>query len=129
VNLSDVLDDVETALGTIAGLRVFGYWPDSVAPPVAVLGWPVTGTYDVAMCRGLDRMSVPVTVAVGRADARTARARVAEYIDGDMSVKDALEGHSSDVWDVLHVSAWEIDVVTIGGIDYLAALFTVTIHG
>lgn len=129
MRLADVLDDLETALAGVTGLRVFTYWPDSVAPPAALLGWPVSGSYDLTMARGLDRMSVPVTVVVSRADARTARKAVSEYVDGDKSIKDALEAHNSDSWDVLHVSAWEIDVVTIGGIDYLAALFTLTIHG
>jgi len=129
VRLADVLDDLQAALEGVTGLRVFAYWPDSVAPPAALLGWPVSGSYDQTMARGLDRMSVPVTVVVSRADARTARVAVSQYVDGDKSVKDALEGYSSDSWDVLHVSAWEIDVVTIGGIDYLAALFTLTIHG
>lgn len=129
MNLADVLDDLEAALTGIDGLRVHNYWADSVTPPVAVLGWPVSGNYDETMARGLDRMSVPVTVAVSRADARAARAAVAEYVTGEKSVKDALEGYSSSVWDALHVSAWEIDVVTIGGVDYLAALFTISIHG
>ena len=129
MRLADVLDDLETALESVTGLRVFTYWPDSVAPPAALLGWPVSGTYDQTMARGLDRMSVPVTVVVSRADARTARSAVSEYIDGDRPIKDALEDYSSNSWDVLHVSAWEIDVVTIGGIDYLAALFTLTIYG
>lgn len=129
--LSDVMDDLGTALGTIPGLRVFPYWADRVTPPAAVVAWPDPLTYDSAMARGADRAELSVLVMVGKVDARTARDNLARYVDGsgEYSVKAAIDGHEATAYDSARVDRAEFGVITVAGIEYLAATFYVDIIG
>lgn len=78
------------ALGTIAGLRVFPYVPDSVSPPAAIVEWD-TIEYDNTMGRGTDRVTFNVTVVVGKAHDRAASIAVDTYAEGTAAVKAALD--------------------------------------
>lgn len=129
--MSEVQDALIGALSAVEGLRVLPYWADSVAPPVAVLDWPVSGSYDSTMARGMDELTLPISVFVGRADARASLANLSAYLDGsgERSIKEALESYQSPAWDVIHVSAWEVKAVEVAGTNLLAAVFTVSIHG
>ena len=131
MNLADVMDEVATALEAIDNLRVFPYPPDRVEPPAAVVSWPDTYTYDETYGRGMDRLSLPVVVVVGRVSDRACREELGAYADGsgDRSVKEAVETGTYTACDTVRVESVEFDVVTIAGTDYMAALFTVDVAG
>lgn len=131
MDVGAVMDDLGQALGSIDGLRVHPYWADRITPPSAVVGFPDPLTFDVTMGRGADRQTFPVHLCVGKVDARTSRDRVAQYADGSgpHSVKAAVEGWASTVWDVATVKSAEFGAVTIGGTDYLSATFQIEIIG
>lgn len=131
MNLADVMDEIAVALGTISGLRVTAYTAQRINPPAAWVEWPDGLDYDAAMGRGSDRMTLPVRVAVGAVDSRSARDQLAAYVDGSgaSSVKAAVEAHSTAAYDSARVTSVEFGVIPVAGVEYLAASFSVDIIG
>ena len=132
MNLAAVMDEMAVELDTIDGLRVFAYPADSVVPPAAVIGYPETITYDTTAGRGVDTLVFPVWVLCGRVTDRTARDLLGVYLDGSgaKSVKGVLlAGKPWTAMSSVRVADATVEVVTIAGIDYLAAVFTVNVYG
>lgn len=129
--LSAVMDDLGDALATIPGLRVSPYWADRVTPPAAVIGWPDPLTYDATHRRGGDRAELPLIVLVGKVDARTARDALAAHLDGSgpASVKAVVEAHEPTAYDSARVTRAEVGVISVAGVEYLAATFYLDIIG
>lgn len=132
--VSDVMDDVARRLDLIEGLRTYGFPPDKVDVPAAVVSYPDQYTYDGTYRRGADRMTLPVVAVVGRASDRAARDLLSAYVDGDgpASFKRVLESDDLPAYTAFHslrVTEVEFDVVTIGGVDFVAALFDLDILG
>jgi len=132
--LSDVMDDVAGRLAMIEGLRTFPYPPDKLEPPAAVVSYPESYRYDGTYGRGSDVLQLPVVAVVGRAVDRAARDLLSVYVDGDgpQSLKRVLESKDLPAYtafDSVRVTGVEFDVVTIGGVDYVAALFDLDIIG
>jgi len=131
MDLAAVMDEIGDQLDTIDGLRVYRYPPDSVSVPAAVVTYPETYTYDETMRRGMDRVALPVVVMVGKVSDRTSRDRIAAYANGagDRSVKTVIEAHTYESCDSVRVQGAEFDVVSMGGVEYLAVTFTIDITG
>lgn len=131
MDLAAVMDQLGVALETVSGLRVAPYWADRVNPPQAVVGWPDPLTYDETYGRGSDSCVVPVTVLVGKVDARTSRDALAKYADGSgvHSIKAALESAAYTACDSVRVATCEFGVMTVAGVDYLSGTFNVEITG
>lgn len=129
--LGTVMDEVGTALGTISGLRVYDFPADQISPPAAVLAYPDQVTYDGTYGRGMDRLTIPVLVMVGKVEDRTARDNLVPYADGSgsKSIKAAVEAGTYTACDTVRVTQVTFDVVTVGGVDYAAALFDLDITG
>jgi hypothetical protein len=112
---------------------VFSYAAESVTPPAAIVGWPDQITYDATMARGMDQMTFPVWVVVGRVDARSARDTLAAYMDGagPSSVKTKLDRGIYSACDSVRVTGVPngVESVSIAAIDYLAAVFDVEVTG
>lgn len=126
MNLNDVADEIAAQLDTIAGLRVFGYPPPSVTPPAGIVSYPEAVAFDATYGRGMDRIADwPLMVVVGRATDRAAREGVYEYASGtgDNSVKAVIEGGTYTSLADVRVSHVEFDVVSIGAVPYIAAIF------
>lgn len=126
-----MMDDLAAALDTIDGLRTYPYWVKRIMPPAAVVSWPEPLTYDMTMRRGGDRATLPVRVVVGNVDARSSRDTLARYVDGagPQSVKQAVEGYAATAYGEASVRSASFEVVTIAGVDYLAAEFEVDVTG
>lgn len=131
MNIADLMDEIGTALEALDGLRVHPYWADSITPPSATVGWPDPLTYDAAYQRGGDRLTLPLWVLVGRADARTSRDRMAKYLNGTGpdSVKVAVDGGTYTACDSVTVTEATVGAITVGGTEYLGATFQVDIFG
>lgn len=131
MNLADVMDAIANRVDTISGLRVHAHPPGKVTPPAAVVAYPEAYTYDATYGRGMDRLTLPLVVVVGKATDRSARDDLGAYVDGSgsRSVKTVLESGTYTVFDTVTVTSVDFDVVTIGGTDYLAALFDLDIAG
>jgi hypothetical protein len=131
MDLADVMDALAARLDTIDGLRVHAHPPGTVTPPAAVVAYPEAVTFDATYGRGMDRMTLPVVVVVGKASDRTARDQLGAYADGSgpKSVKAVVESGTYTAFDTVRVMSVEFDVIAIGGTDYLAAMFDLDISG
>jgi len=131
MNLAAVMDAISARLDTIAGLRCFPYPPAKLTPPAAVVSYPDTYTFDETYGRGMDRISLPVVVVVGKVSDRAARDQLGAYCNGSgaSSVKQVLESGTYTAFHAVRVASIEFDVVSIAGVDYIAALFTLDIAG
>lgn len=135
MNLADVMQEVADELDTITGLRCFGYPPDKITPPAAIVTYPEDYTYDAAYGRGMDRLTVPVVVVVGKVSDRQAVKDLGKYADGSgaASVKAVLDAkttaHGWTKCGEVVVKRAVFDLVTIAGSPYLAATFTLDITG
>ncbi len=129
--MADVMDEVGDLLDTIADLRVFRWATGDAYPPAAIVGYPEVINYDQTYVRGMDRYTLTVYVVVGRPTDRSTRDAIAQYADGSgaASVKAALEVEPHVAFDTLRVTSVTFDVITLGGTDYLAALFELDIAG
>jgi hypothetical protein len=130
VNLADVMDEIADQLLTIDGLRVYAWPPDSIEPPAAIVTFPRID-YDQTMRRGADRYTLPIVVAVGIGDARSAKRRLGAYCDGGgtRSIKTVVEAHAYVSCDSIRVGSAEFDPIVVGGVEYLAATFETDIAG
>jgi hypothetical protein len=131
MDLGDIMDGLATALATISGLQVYGYPPDSVTTPAAVVALPDTITYDDTMARGADRITIPVHVLVGKVSDRSAAAALAGYLSGagTSSVKAAVESDATlgGAADTARVTEASVSVMTVAGVDLLAASFSIDV--
>lgn len=131
LDLNAVMDAIGVRLNQISGLRVYDYLAESAAPPAAIVGLPADGEYDVTKDRGCDRAVVPVTVLVGKVSDRASRDALAGYVagTGDRSVKAAVEadGVLAGAAKAVQVKFPAIDIVTLGTVDYLGAVFDVEV--
>ena len=117
-------------LQTIKGLRVVETLPDLVNPPMAMIGLTKVN-YNQQNQRSMAEYTFQVTVVLGRVSERTAQASLDVLVaPGEGSVKYALEsdrtldGNAYEVF-VPELSAY--GAVSINGIDYLSAEFSVQV--
>lgn len=131
MNVDDVMQAIADAADTIDGLRCFGYPIDFTPPiPAFIVSYPDV-TFDRTYVRGMDAMTVPTVLLVGRITDRATRAEVTKFLAGDgaHSIKAALEAAAPVAYDTLRVARADVDVVRMGTVDYLAATLTVEITG
>lgn len=131
MNVGNVMQQVADRLATITGLRAYGYPPDAIAAPAAVVTYPETYTYDETYGRGMDRMDLPVVLLIPKPYDRATRALMTKYVDGSgaSSVKAVLEGGTYTAFDTIRVAGAEFDVIAIAAVEYLAATLTLDIAG
>ena len=131
--LGDIMDEMAARLRLAPSLagRTFAYPPSAIKAPAAIVTYPDNYTYDRTYGRGMDQMTGEVVVAVGRPTERQSRDRLTKYVDGagPESVKALLDGTDYASCDTVRVSSATFDVVVIGGVDYLAAIFSIDIAG
>lgn len=133
MRLSDVMDEIATRLRNASSLagRTYAYPPGKVVAPAAIVTYPTEYTYDLTYGRGMDRIKGQIVVVVGRPTERQSRDRLTQYADGagPQSVKALVDGDDYTSCDTVRVESAEFDVFPIGGVDYLAAVFSVDIAG
>lgn len=133
--IGDIMDEMAARLRLAPSLagRTFAYPPASIKAPAAIVGYPEDYTFDATYGRGMDRMTGEVIVAVGRPHERQSRDLLTKYVNGSgpESVKALLDGGQGAYTscDSVRVASAVFDVVVIGGVDYLAAVFSVDIAG
>lgn len=117
-------------LQTIKGLRVVETLPDLVNPPMAMIGLTKVA-YNQQNQRSMAEYTFQVTVVLGRVSERTAQQSLDVLVaPNEGSVKYALESDRT-----LDGAAYEVFVpelsaygaVSINGIDYLSAEFSVQV--
>lgn len=131
MNLAGIMDELATRLRTIDGWTVYAHPPGRVTPPAAVVGYPEEYVFDRTYRRGMDEVTLPVVVVVGKVSDRAARDALGAYLDGSgsSSIKATLDGDGYTAFDTASVVKAEIDTVMIAGTAYLAAIFDVQVGG
>jgi hypothetical protein len=131
MDLADVMDAIAARLDTIDGLTVFASPADAIHPPVAIVSYPDTITFDETYGRGMDRMDLAVAVLVGKNDKLSARNTLGAYCDGTgaKSVKTVLESGTYTAFHMVRVQSIDFDDVSVAGVEYTAALFALDITG
>jgi len=117
-------------LQTIKGLRVVETLPDLVNPPMAMIGLTKV-SYNQQNQRSMAEYAFQVTVVLGRVSERTAQQGLDVLVaPGEGSVKYALESDRTlggDAYDVFVPELSAYGAVSINGIDYLSAEFSVQV--
>lgn len=128
--ISNLRTGLANNLKTISGLRVVETLPDLVNPPMAMIGLDKI-TYNRQNNRSMAEYTFKVTVVVGRVSERMAQASIDTLVaPGSGSIKYAIEsdrtlgGYAFDVF-VPELSVY--GAVSINGIDYLSAEFSVQV--
>ena len=131
MNVGNVMDAIGTQLDTISGLRVYDFPSELITPPAVVLAYPEEITYDETYGRGMDRMTLPVLVLVGKVDVRASRDTLVPYTNGtgSKSIKAVVEAGTYTAFHTVRVTRCDFDVVRVGGVDYASAMFTLDITG
>lgn len=131
VILNNVIDQIGTQLDTIAGLRVYDYPADRIVPPAVIVAYPESITFDETYGRGMDRLTLPILLMVGKVSDRASRDALSVYVDGAgaKSVKAVVESGVYTAFHTVRVMNAEFDIVTVAGVDYAAALFDLDIVG
>ena len=131
-NLSSIRSGIATNLENISALTVFGFVPDSIEPPTAVVGVVDTLEYDSTMARGADTYSIPVFLYVSRVDAQDSQDTLDAFLasTGSSSVKAQVESDitlGGEAQSVRVVEADNYGVYTINNIDYLGVEFMIEV--
>jgi hypothetical protein len=130
VLLAEIMQEVADRLDTLSGVRVHAHPPKTIVPPAAIVSYPEGVEFDQTYGRGMTSVdTLKVWVVVGNVTDRAARDKLSEYVSdqGPNSVKLCLEDYDATQWDDLTVASVEFDVVTIAGVDYMAAGFTINL--
>jgi hypothetical protein len=129
--VSDVADELVARLKTIPGLRVYKGAPGSVSVPAAVVFVPGETTFTRTYSRGMDQMTWPILLLVGKVDDSQQVKSLGAYLDGSgaKSIVQVLESGTYTSFDAIHVDSATTDPETWGDASYAGALFTVNIYG
>jgi hypothetical protein len=129
-SISELRQGLATNLQTISGLRVVDTLPDLVNPPMAMIGLTKVN-YNQQNQRSMAEYTFQITVVVGRVSERTAQATLDVLVaPGSGSVKYAVESDRTLGGKAYEVFIPELSAygsVSINGIDYLSAEFSVQV--
>ena len=131
-SLTNIRNEIKNNLANITSLSVYGYVPDSIEPPTAVVGVMEAIDYDASMQRGADKYDIPVYLYVSRVDAQDSQETLDNYLasSGASSVKAQVESDTtlnSQAQSVRVISAGQYGVYNINNINYLGVEFTVEV--
>ena len=130
MSISDLRTGLANNLKTISGLRVLETLPDVVNPPVAMIGLTKVA-YNRQNNQSMSEYTFKVTVIVGRVSERTAQNTLDIWVaPGTGSVKAAVESDRTlggNAYEVFLAELSAYGAITVNGIDYLSAEFSVQV--
>jgi len=131
MSLADIRAGLGQNLSDISGIRIYEEIPDNAAMPCAVIQL-VSVDYDQAFQRGLTEYNFTIRLIVTRVTERRAQRKLDQFIDdGARSVKTAVQSDltlGGAAFDCRVTGMDNADTVTIGGTEYMAADFAVTVY-
>jgi hypothetical protein len=131
-SLTSIRNGIATNLGNVSSLSVYGYVPDSIEPPTAIVGVVESIDYDSTMARGSDTYNIPVLLYVSRVDAQDSQETLDGYLasTGANSIKAQIESDvtlDGSAQSVRVVEADNYGVYTVNDIEYLGVEFGVEV--
>ncbi|MFD2763931.1 hypothetical protein [Micromonospora eburnea] len=129
MNLAAVMDEVAACMGQVDGLRAYGWPVGKVSPPAAVVNYPTNASYLIDGANW--RITLQLVISFGPPNEQQTRDRLAAYLNasGPASVYALVEAYAWTSCDEVTCTEGDVDVVTIAGVDQLAALFTLDVIG
>lgn len=135
--LREVMGEAKEVLDDVDGLRKVFPHPvprASATGGTAIVSYPEQVEFGVTYGRRYDRfVGLGIVIVVGTVTERTALDRVSALIDPagttSTSAVAALEAHTWQSCDDFTVSDCDFDVITVAGIDYLAAILSANVIG
>jgi hypothetical protein len=131
MKLDAVMDEIGDVAATIPDLNVYRWPADEITSPAAMVTYPDSMTFDAAFQRGTDRWRCGLIVAVAKAFDKSTRDQMVRYVagDGPESIKAAFYAHDWQACAYARPDRVTFDVLTIAGVEYLAALFDLDVAG
>jgi hypothetical protein len=132
MNLQLVMEEIADKLRAFTGLNVFDYPVDTVTPPAGILSYPDSINYDESYQSGeMTYSNLPVYMVTDRADSKSARNQVSTWTDPHSaeSVKAYLDRENYNHCEDVQVVKATFDVMSIAGVDYLVAVFSLEVSG
>lgn len=132
MDVEAVMVELGARLRTIDGLTVWDTVPEKLtATPAAIVALPESIQFDAGGRRSTDTLMIPIVVCFARRVPRVGRRELGAFASGRgaRSVKQVIE---SGVYATLRgviVREGLFDVVSIGGTEYLAVVFTADVKG
>ena len=128
--ISDLRKGLANNLKKITGLRVVETLPDVVNPPMAMIGL-VKVAYNQQNQRSMAEYTFKITVVLGRVSERTAQQALDVLVaPGAGSIKAAVESDRTlggFAYEVFIPELTAYGAITVNGIDYLSAEFSVQV--
>jgi hypothetical protein len=134
MNLANVMDEIADKLMQFTGVNIFPHPVDEITPPGGVLGYPERINYYETYGNGDGDDTyedMPLWMVTDRSDMKDARDQIAKWTDrkGNSSIITFLEKQNYMSCDDVQVAEARFDIITIAGIDYMAAMFTLNVVG
>lgn len=131
--LLQVMQGIETRLGTISGLQVSEILPDQVTPPIAIVGVPPIPEYRTTFGRGIWSVDPTVTILVSAALDKYGQQKLASYADvhGSTSIPAAIEADRTlgGIVDECYVSSFRpLGIEEAGRIGYYGGAFNLFVR-
>lgn len=130
MSISNLRTAIANNLKTISGLRVLETLPDVVNPPMAMIGLTKVA-YNRQNNQSMSEYTFKVTVIVGRVSERTAQNTLDIWVaPGSGSIKAAVESDRTlggNAYEVFLAELSAYGAITVNGIDYLSAEFSVQV--
>jgi hypothetical protein len=130
MSISDLRTGLANNLKTLSGLRVLETLPDVVNPPVAMIGLTKV-VYNRQNNQSMSEYTFKVTVIVGRVSERTAQNTLDIWVaPGTGSIKAAVDSDRTlggNAYEVFLAELSAYGAITVNGIDYLSAEFSVQV--
>lgn len=132
MDVEAVIIEVAARLDTIDGLDVFDVIPRKLArTPAAIIAWPESIVFDTGGRRSTDTLMLPIVVCLSQNVPRVGRRELGGFASGagPTSVKAVLESGSYEQIRGIIVKDGLFDLVSFGGIEYIAVVFTADVKG
>ncbi|MGA7271618.1 MAG: hypothetical protein WB239_11145 [Acidimicrobiia bacterium] len=114
MNLSTAMDAIAAAF-TAAGVRAYAWPKDGVAAPCVVVGYPDEINLNLAFGRSGNEAKFPIYLVVGKVNEESSRDSLTSLLT---AAKTALDGVGGDL-------TARVESVSIGGVEYLAAVLMI----
>jgi hypothetical protein len=131
--LPEILEAIAPALdGLIDPAARFPYPVPNISGPAAIASYPASMSFTGVYARGMDRWTdVPLIIAWGRPTNPDVMDQVTRWTDGadGQSIVACLEAHDWQSCSAVTCTNADFDVLSIGGTDYLCAMFQLDVVG